>query len=261
MDSETVTTPFIRPFTLDEVDSTSSYIKRLIADSDPRLHEGLAVAAVAQTAGRGQRGNSWEADPGMNITISVLLKPSNVAPAGQFAISEAVALAVAATVDRFLPEGMSSEVKWPNDIYVGTRKISGILIENTLCGSEILWCVCGIGLNVNQPEFRSDAPNPVSLRQLHGSSLDRDEVEWELYRQIELFNREYIHHLPKTAAALHSRYMEKLWRREGTHRWCSVSDGEEFTAAIHSIASSGHMNLILPDSTLRTYAFKEVAYI
>ena len=117
-----------------ELASTNSELARLAAEGAPH---GTVVSCTAQTSGRGQRGNTWESAPGENVTMSVLIRPDGVAPREQFAISEAVALAVAETLDAYLPSGMRAEVKWPNDIYVGDRKICGILIENRISSTEI----------------------------------------------------------------------------------------------------------------------------
>ncbi|MDE5927427.1 MAG: biotin--[acetyl-CoA-carboxylase] ligase, partial [Duncaniella sp.] len=144
----------------DTLPSTSSYLAGIAADAP----HGTVVMAREQTAGRGQRGNSWEAEPGCNITLSLLLRPEGLHPARQFVISQAVSLAIADLVSHFVAAPVS--IKWPNDIYVDDRKICGILIENTITGTSIDRTIVGIGLNVNQTEFRSDAPNPVSMRQL-----------------------------------------------------------------------------------------------
>ncbi len=245
---------------LQSVNSTNSYLKQLIANGDPTLCEGMTVAAVAQTAGRGQKGNSWEAEPGCNVTLSILIEPTDILPSKQFAISEVVALATAFTVDLFLPDGMQAQVKWPNDIYVGNRKIAGILIENTLSGMTIRWSVCGIGLNVNQPEWRSDAPNPVSLRELRGSECNLADVELKLRQAIMDFCNIYLHD-PSSHERLHTIYMSRLWRGTGVYEWTDTLSGEVFKASIQSVAPTGHLTLKVDDGSERTYAFKEIAAI
>ena len=163
---------------LDTVGSTSSYLASLGAEAA----HGTVVMAREQTAGRGQRGNSWEAEPGMNITLSLMLHPKGLPPARQFVISRAVSLAIVGMLDKYVDD---VTIKWPNDIYIGDRKICGILIENTITGSTINRCIVGIGLNVNQTEFRSDAPNPVSLCQLmHGTVFDIDSLAEDMVSAI-----------------------------------------------------------------------------
>ncbi len=147
---------------LEETDSTNTYVS-VHADS---LDDMTLVAAHSQTAGRGQRGNSWESEPGRNICATLFHRPAGVPARVQFAVSEATALGVA---DMLAHYGIEARVKWPNDVYVGDRKICGILIENAVAGCDLLHCRIGIGLNVNQTVFRSDAPNPVSMAMLLGA--------------------------------------------------------------------------------------------
>src|SRR5882757_1221638 len=110
-------------------------------DSSP-LPEGTVVITDNQTAGRGQRGNIWETDPGLNITFSLLLKPGFLAAKNQFRLNMAVSLAVAEGLKRYV----SSEVKlkWPNDIFISNKKIGGILIENQLQGMSLSESIVGV---------------------------------------------------------------------------------------------------------------------
>ena len=147
---------------LESIRSTNTYLAQ---NAEGAVH-GTVVYADCQTAGRGQRGNSWESADFKNITMSMLLRPANVKPSCQFWLSEAVALAVVHTLDRYIDNGVS--IKWPNDIYWNDRKICGILVEHSLSGGKIDHTIAGIGLNINQEKFLSDAPNPVSLRQIIG---------------------------------------------------------------------------------------------
>lgn len=197
--------------------------------------------ALTQTAGRGQRGNSWEADPGQNITLSIMLRPANLPAARQFEVSEAVCLAVADLLNEIgLPD---VKVKWPNDVYVSDRKIAGILIENALgTGGMLSRSIAGIGLNVNQELFRSDAPNPVSIWQLTGRKHD---LRTLAVRLIELI-------LARLGRNNHADYRRTLWRGNGEWPWVTAH-GETFTAAIADVLPDGRLNL-----NGRLFAFKEV---
>ena len=170
-------TPHPHIIRLDNVDSTNTYLSGIASNSP----HGTCVLADRQSAGRGQRGNTWESEPGKNLTFSVLLRPDGLHASQQFRISQAVSLAITDTLDGFLPEGIEAKVKWPNDIYVGNRKICGILIENTLCGAAIQHSIIGIGLNINQRDFLSDAPNPVSLYQLTRKDTCINDIYWKAY--------------------------------------------------------------------------------
>ncbi|MDE7334766.1 MAG: biotin--[acetyl-CoA-carboxylase] ligase [Muribaculaceae bacterium] len=219
---------------IDSCASTNSAIDR-------NAPHGFALMAREQTAGRGQRGNSWEAEAGKNITLSLILRPVELPAARQFELSEAVALAVADTVESLGIDRVS--VKWPNDIYVGDRKIAGILIENALGGTYISRSIVGIGLNVNQREFHSDAPNPVSALQLTGREYDIEEVAGQMIQRIlDRLNRDN-----------HAEYRRRLWRGTGVWPW-RTTEGETFSAAIESVDPDGHLRL----TGHPPFAFKQI---
>lgn len=238
---------------LAEAGSSSTWLSEHLSE----LESMTLVSVVNQTSGRGQRGNSWEAGPGKNLTVSLLWKPEAFPAIVQFAASEAVALAVADTLADY---GIEARVKWPNDIYVGDRKICGILIENSVCGRNIESAVCGIGLNVNQTEFLSDAPNPVSMLQLLGRETPLDEVLERLCGHLE--RRLAAVSDLSTHSALQDEYMSRLWRGDGKfHPFHDALADEDIEAAILAVAPIGTLTLLLPDATTRSYAFKEVSFI
>ena len=144
---------------------TTSTNDVLLAHPVPPPKEMVVAVAEYQTAGRGQAGNSWESERGKNLLFSILTSPQNIAVADQYVLSMAGALALKAALDQYTDH---ITLKWPNDIYWRDRKISGTLIETTVKGKRIDRCVYGIGLNVNQRVFRSNAPNPVSLYNIIG---------------------------------------------------------------------------------------------
>ncbi|MBD5371208.1 MAG: biotin--[acetyl-CoA-carboxylase] ligase [Bacteroides sp.] len=237
---------------LDETASTNSYV----AEHEDHLTAPVMVAARRQYAGRGQRGNSWESEPGKNLTASVLLRPDRVLPRQQFAISEAIALAVVATLAQY---GIEARVKWPNDIYVADGKICGILIEHSLMGHQIRRTIAGFGLNINQTEFISDAPNPISMSRITGVAYDAEEVARRTGENIE----RYLPLLPSEEGRgrLHELYMATLWRGEGEWPFLDNKTGETLSASIHGIAPDGTLTLKTHDGELRPYAFKEVSFL
>lgn len=239
---------------LKETDSTNSYCKRHAAE----ISAPAVVSCESQTAGRGQRGNCWEATPGENLTFSIVWEGEGVAPAAQFVISEATALGVAAYLKG---RGIEAKVKWPNDIYVGDRKICGILIEHTIEGMTLQRSVIGAGINVNQREFRSDAPNPVSMTQITGMVYDLDEELRGVVNEITSL-------LSLTATAdgrewLHDRFLSSLWRGDGLGwPFRDRDSGKEFEATIEDVEPTGWLHLRLTDSgERRRYAFKEVEFL
>ena len=175
----------------------------------------------------------------------------------QFSKSEAVAL----SVEYFLARhGIEAKVKWPNDIYVGNRKICGILIRHSVMGAFVEYSVIGVGINVNQVAFVSDAPNPVSMRQITGRRYDVA----SLYGEIAAIMESRLERIgyEDYRKSLHEEFMKSLWRGDGKeHMFMDVAAGETFSAAIAGIESHGPMRLRLSDGTERTYAFKEVAFV
>lgn len=232
--------------TLESVSSTNTYLSANAAD----YSHGDMVMAVEQTAGRGQRGNSWEADPGKNLTLSMLLRPEGVEASRQFDISRAVALGTADMLSGLLP-GREVLIKWPNDIYVDDMKIAGILIENTLTGRFIDRSIAGIGVNVNQEMFRSDAPNPVSVFRLTGVAHPLLPLAVRLRESILTF-------LSLPVEELRRLYDSCLWRRDGFYPYHDNLRDMDMLASITSIGPMGHLTLADYDGGSRTFAFKEV---
>lgn len=239
-----------------ELDSCASTNAELAAMPDAA--DGTVVATRSQTAGRGQRGNSWEAELGKNLTFSQLIRPTHWHASRQFEISMLVALAVADTLDSVFADAgcvARTKVKWPNDIYVDDSKICGILIENRLCGSMIESSIAGIGIDVNQRVFTSDAPNPISV--IHFT--EREEPLRPLLEKVCTAIAEdcRAYFAAPDAEALRRSFMSRLYRGDGREYLFREPGGEPFAAAITDIALTGHLSL----SNGRTYAFKEIAYV
>lgn len=236
----------------DILPSTHTYLKE-----HPEEEMMAMIIADAQPGGRGQRGNSWESAPGKNLTFSMHYRPEGVHPREQFAISEAVALAV---VDLLRHYEITAMVKWPNDIYVGDRKICGILIEHSVSSEGISRTIAGAGINVNQEEFLSDAPNPVSMTQLTGKSYDLTDVAEEMGLALE--RRLPQASDPEGRRALHVEFMEDLWRGDGKmYPFRIEADAIETEAKIAAVAPNGIITLEFPDGSRRDFAFKEISFL
>lgn len=168
-----------------ELDSTNSEAARHLT----ALDNLSVVAARSQTSGRGQGDHTWTSRAGENLTFSIVLKPEGISSKESFIVSQITALSVVRFLDTF---GIEAKIKWPNDIYVlgksDGKKICGILIENTFKGEDLISSIIGIGLNINQIEFPSDLPNPVSLRQMTGIEHD---LEISLEKFLDIFTDLY----------------------------------------------------------------------
>ena len=228
-----------------ETDSTNRWLR----EKTPPLPAGeCVVIAEYQTAGKGCGSNSWESERGKNLTFSMLIHPEALPANAQFHITEVVSVALCETLELYINKKV--EIKWPNDIYVGDRKICGILIENRLQGSTIKDAIIGIGLNVNQRVFLSDAPNPVSLYQLTGQETNRDTL---LNRFLEAFER------VSQSNTTCIDYRERLFRKgkEGLYE----DETGRFTARLTDVLSDGRLQLVDSEGQTRIYAFKEVQFI
>ncbi len=227
---------------------------------------GTVVYTDRQTAGRGQRGNSWESEPFKNVTMSILLRPENVAPNQQFWLSEISALAVERVLSKYIG---NVSIKWPNDVYYKDFKICGMLIEHSLSGGKINYTIPGIGINVNQRVFLSDAPNPISLVNVLGHEVPTSEILDGLVDEILTMCDQ----LPEKAEEIHREFLSKLYRRDGFHEYQStirsasadglsvLEEGEHFQARIVNVHPDGMLDLMTTEGHIHTFAFKEVAFI
>ncbi|MDR1681680.1 MAG: biotin--[acetyl-CoA-carboxylase] ligase [Prevotellaceae bacterium] len=233
---------------LSEIDSTNRYAAQRSADAP----EGSVWAAFTQTAGRGQQHNSWESEPHKNLTFSLLLRPVWLPAEEQFYLSKAVSLGITGFLRQ---HGLEPAIKWPNDVYAGDRKIAGILIENQITGSGIGSSIVGIGLNVNQERFFSDAPNPTSIVLETGRTLDLQQALPELTACI--LNR-YESLRAGDRPSLDADYHAQLYRCNQWHLF--ATDATRFRARIVGVRPSGELLLEDEQRQTRAYLFKEVHF-
>ena len=214
---------------------------------------GDAIIAREQTAGRGQRGNKWSSRAGENLTFSLVWEPTFLEAKRQFLLSEAVALALTDTLAKW---DIRSKIKWTNDIYVGNKKICGILIEHDL-GTEgkLARTIVGIGLNVNQKEFDEWVPNPTSMALVGGKTLDMNEVFQALYEALE---RRY-EQLQNTPEELEREYDALLYRKGELHTY-RLPTGKTFHGVIQGVKPTGEL-LVESEGMVVPYLFKEIEFI
>jgi BirA family biotin operon repressor/biotin-[acetyl-CoA-carboxylase] ligase len=221
-----------------------------------QMPEALVIQTAYQTGGKGQAGNSWESAKDKNLLFSILLYPNFIPAEQQFLISQMVSLGVINGLQKVLsgnPAADNFSLKWPNDIYWKDLKLGGILIENTWRGSAIASTIAGIGLNINQEEFLSDAPNPVSLFQITGQQFELREVLTTVVEAILYQYQQQDHH------AIRKNYMRKLYRNEGLWNFRDASG--VFEAQINAVMPDGCLQLCDTSGILRNYYFKEVEFI
>ena len=237
-------------FRLESVPSTNSYVSERVQ----ALDNLSVVTARCQSEGRGQRGNHWLAEPGENLTFSVLLK----FPEGHMEARQQMRLTALATValrDCLRDDyGIPAVIKWPNDLYVRDRKICGMLIENGLSRRWITHSILGIGLNVNQEAWDPSLLNPTSMRRITGQSYDLEDVLGHFLDRLRLL-------LPElTEESLWQRYAANLYRLGERNEWSDAS-GRHFYGTIKGVRQDGRLELLCDDGTSRLFAFKEIQYV
>ena len=233
---------------IESTDSTNTLLKQLAAEGNPPEF----IYAGFQTAGRGQMGNGWESEANKNLLCSILLPPRK----NLFELNVAVSVAVR----RLLGEYFT--IKWPNDIYWQDKTVAGILIENAIIGNEIKYSIAGIGLNVNQTKWKTNAPNPVSLKQITGKEYDLDVLMQQLYAEM----------MKALDENVWEDYIAHLYRREGwwyfAEREVSVVPSRVLTehvenmflAQIKEVTIQGELVLQAKEGT-KKYHFKEIQFV
>lgn len=238
---------------LEETASTNSYAVELLKSSRPV--EGTIVMSHTQYAGRGLENNSWESEPGKNLTFTAILYPHFLPPERQCLLSMAISLGIYDLVHSRITS-YPVRIKWPNDIYIGDRKACGLLIQNSIIGSRFDYSVAGIGLNVNQDRFMSDAPNPVSLKMAAAREFQLDEIFGQLcnwldsrYDQLRMGDRK----------GISEEYVNLLYR---LNEWRIYEiRGLAAEAKITGISPFGHLQLEERNGNRVECDVKEVTFL
>ena len=233
---------------LEETGSTNDAIRECSPE------HGEVVTAEVQRSGRGQKGNGWESERGRNLLFSIYLTPHFLPCQEQFHLSQAVALALTETLEKY---GIAARIKWPNDIYAGDRKIAGILIENSVgMNGTLLDSVIGIGLNVNQTTFVSDAPNPTSMKRETGRDFDREAV---LAAFLYVFGQRYAALESGDRETVAADYAAKLYRSGERHLY---RDAEGvFRGRIVRVEPDGELLVERENGEIRGYLFKQIEFV
>ena len=235
---------------VDELDSTNNYAASLLLTKRPP--EGTVIVANSQVGGRGQASNKWESEPDRNLTLSIVLYPEFMEITKQFEISKAISLGV---VD-FLKDLVNDvSIKWPNDIYIGKKKAAGILMEYSIRKGKISSCIVGIGLNINQTIFKSNAPNPVSLSQATDLIYDLENCITVLLKKID---SRYQQLSELKLQEIDNDYEKILYQKD---IWSSYSaKGGDFEGKILGVDEDGTLMIETMNQTVRKFNYKEVSF-
>jgi BirA family biotin operon repressor/biotin-[acetyl-CoA-carboxylase] ligase len=197
-------------------------------------------------------GSEWHSNPGQNLMCSIIYKTNAIAAKNVFIISQIAALAVKDTVDNFINE--QSMIKWPNDIYVGFKKISGMLIENQWQGHQ-LTAIIGIGINVNQTDF-DGFPTATSISLINGKSND---VKLVLKKLVENLEKYFFKIRANAFNDLRNAYHENMMFLAKSQVFKSKL--ETFRGVIQGVNESGLLCIKKVDGSLNYFELKEVEFV
>lgn len=236
---------------LTEVESTNNYANQLVLSK--AAEHGTVVLAQHQNKGKGQHGNSWESETGKNLLASIILFPNFLFAGKQFYLSKIASLAI---IDFLKSEISGISIKWPNDIYIQNKKVAGILIENAIKGQNISTSIIGIGLNLNQELFVSNAPNPVSLKQITRKVYDIELVAELIFENINSWYQKLEN---DSFDEIDIAYLNQLFR---ANEWSMFAkQGISFEAKITGIGEFGQLILEERNGSVSEYMFKEVEFV
>ncbi len=236
---------------LNEVESTNNYANGLVLSD--AADEGTVVMTRFQKKGKGQQGNGWESEAGKNLLATIILYPKFLPAGKQFYISKIISLAIAGIL---ADEVENVSIKWPNDIYIGHKKVAGILIENSIKGVTLFSSIVGIGLNLNQERFASGALNPIALKQITGKGYEPESI---LKKITNSFFKWYEKLKAGDYNEIGSAYMTQLFRNG---EWSLYrKKGVVFEARIVGIGEFGQLQLEDRKGKISTFMFKEVEFV
>jgi len=228
-------------------------------DAGPSPTEGTAIMALEQPAGRGQYGTSWVTKPGAGLALSVVFYPGFLPAREAFRLNVALSLGVWDALRGLVEPAVAQnawQIKWPNDLYAGSRKAAGLLFENGISNNHLTYSILGIGLNINQSDFSADLPNPVSLWQLDGRQRELEEVAWQLCEALE---PRYEQLRQGAWTALKRQYLQALWGYGEKRRFQrgTGSGIEVFEGIIAGVEDTGELAIDC-GGVLKRFRFKEV---
>ena len=237
---------------LDAIDSTNSYLKDLI--NDHAVKNWTVVVAENQTNGRGQLDNSWFSDSGKNLTFSVLVKLDNLKVKHQYYLNYSISMALFNVLKYYIPKKLS--VKWPNDILSANKKVSGILIENSIKNDTVNFAIIGIGLNVNQLNFPKDVTNATSLKNVLKKTIDKDELLNKILMEIQY---QFVLIKQKKFLEIKKMYEDVLYKKAVPSMFID-SDDNTFLGKIIGVSDDGKLQIELENESIREFAFKELKF-
>lgn len=229
----------------------------IAAELSPQTEAGTVVITAHQTRGRGQRGNTWEAESGSNLTFSILLKPTFLPASQQFYFNMSIALGIINGLNCIIPKNLNKDwlkLKWSNDVYFQDFKLGGVLIENTIENMNLKSSVVGIGLNINQERF--EYPRATSLKNIFEQTFILAEVLEKVLENIEI---NYLRLQNQVYTKLKNDYLEALYWHNEVHTY-QEAKGSFFEGKIIDVQESGRL-VIQTTTGIQVFDFKEVIFV
>ena len=236
-----------------ELSSTNAYAAELVAKNNPS--DGTVITTYNQVQGKGQGGSFWESAPDKNISATIILHPKFLAARDQFVLNQAISLGVLDFVKNYIHAG--AKIKWSNDIYIFDKKIAGILIQNNLRSRNLATSIVGVGININQVEFKSDAPNPTSLKLETQKEFNLDELLEVLCKKIEA---RYLQVKTNNFQPIQSEYLDNLYRYMEDSLFQLPNADEIFEGRIIGIGEFGKL-LLQTNEGLKEFDTKEIKFV
>ena len=237
---------------LDAIDSTNSFLKDLQVQTP--MDDFTVVVAKHQTKGRGQMNSNWQVEVGKNLTYSVFCLFSGLKITHHKYLNFCVALSVFDALNEVNIPDLA--IKWPNDIMSANKKIAGILIENSLKGSNIGSSIIGVGINANQITFSEDLPNASSMKLILDKHFDLDVLLQSVLLKLQNRVRELN---DKKYAALEKAYLNVLYKKNVPTMFKN-SQNILFMGKIIGVSKNGNLLIELADETIQEFGLKEVSF-
>lgn len=238
----------------EEIDSTHDYLCSVLSKTNPPA--GFCITSAFQSGGRGQIGRSWHSSSGKNLLVSMVFYPHDMVVLRQFDLTIWVTTCLLDVLDKYQLQHLS--VKWPNDIYVGEKKIAGILIQNTLRGDLIKNCVISIGLNVNEVDFPDTLPNPTSVKSETGNKTDVETLLTEIRDTLDDHFEKVLFSSRK--AEYREIFITKLFGANTYYKYRDA-EGQTFNAIIRYVGEDGKLHLQKANGELCSYLFRQVEWL
>lgn len=236
---------------LEQVGSTNETIKEMVQGES--IEEGFTIYTLNQMSGRGQQGREWVNSPGESLALSVFLKPTFLEVSRAYGLSIAVAVAVREFLENNF--NLQAKIKWPNDIYVSDKKVSGILIENQILGNSIGQSILGIGINFNQEAFPDVLSRATSIKMLTGK---KQSILVHLGQLTQMLDTAYNQLQSGEIEHLSERYVTHMYGLNSQRKF--IIDDEKKTAVVNGIDEAGRILLEL-DGDVKAFSQGEITWL